>query len=561
MLLELKVSDFAIIDQVHLHFKSGFNIISGETGAGKSILLKSLGLLMGAKARSESVRTGAEQATIEGCFDIADRPDIKKQMEEMGIPVEDDLLIVRRSITQQGKSRIYLNNSLSTLNSLRSLISPMVEVTGRSIPLIEMTGQHENKNLMTKSYHLELLDNYSGAYKIRKEYQEGFNRLREIEEEVEELTQGEQENQQKLDYLVFQKEEIENLDLKENEDQELSEKIKRLKGSRKISDFIQMAESWLSDDEGSVLSRLDRLSHEATDIEKHDSKLGGVFGPLHEIRLQIEDVHYEFQKYVSELGEDEENLDSLEDRLSRIRRLQKKLGGDFESIQSHYEQICDEINRIENRSVLIKELETEREELTDTLMGIAKRLRKRRIEGAKLLSAGVNDELLELNMKGLKFAVKILPIDQFTPTGMDDIEFQTKTSAKDSFRPLAKFASGGELSRILLSLKQVASESQFPRTYLFDEVDTGVSGETAERVGIKLKNIAKGQQVICVTHLPQVAAFGDHHFYIEKQTLKGRAIMSVNELDKERRVDEIARLISGEKITDTSRAHARELLG
>ncbi len=560
MLLELKVSNFAIIDQIHMQFENGFNVISGETGAGKSILIKSLSLLMGAKAKSDVIRKGAPEAVIEGSFDISDRQDILDELQSLGIATDEDLLVVRRVLTQQGKSRVYINNSIATLASLRDLISPLVEVTGRSAPLIEMTGQHDNKNLMSKSYHIDILDNYAGTTKIRNQYLELFELRKEIESQIELLRNDDSDRDSKLDYLNFQKNEIESLEYTAGEEDELIERIKRLKGSHRILDFLNFSQATISDDGDSILYRLDKIIQKSSEIEKFDRDLAELVEPLQQIRLQLEDVGYELQRYGSNYQDDSEDLDGLEDRLSRIRVLQKKLTGSADSISEHYENICGEIDVLENREAKIAELQSELQAIEVKMQNLAKSLRKRRIEGAKLLSSGINDELLDLNMKGLRFAVRILPVDKFLPTGMDDVEFQTKTSQKDDFKPLAKFASGGELSRILLSLKNVASDASTPRTYLFDEVDTGVSGETAQKVGHKLKNIAQGQQVICVTHLPQVAAFSDHHFYIEKQTVEDRAVMNVKTLEDDTKVNEIARLLSGERITKASVAHAKELL-
>lgn len=560
MLLELKVANFAIIENLHISFKDGLNILSGETGAGKSVLLKSLSLLMGAKCSSDSIRTGATQATIEGSFDLINRPDVVKALKDMGIETDEQVLIVRRVLSNEDKSKVYLNGSLSTLNGLRDVVSPLVEITGHSIPLIEMTGQHENRNLMSKAYHLDLLDQYAGTWEKRNMFSEKLERYHSIFSEIKKLEEDVKLKTQRLDFLIYQRDEIANLDLAPGEDLELEVEVKKLKNSSRIGSFVDQAEAALYSDDDSAASRLKAIIKKGQEIAGIDPQIAAKIENLRQAQSLIDESVYELRQYASKIDADPQRLDEVESRLSDLRKLQKKYGSNVDDILRALMEMEIEISNLQNSDVKIDSLKKEATALNKELETLGADLHKRRLKGADLLTDSVNAELLDLNMKGVTFQVGIEKLTTFTSTGMSDVEFQSQTSTKDMKRPLARFASGGELSRILLSLKRVVGSSNQPRTYLFDEVDTGVSGETAEKVGRKLKSIAKGQQVICVTHLPQVAAFGDAHFFIQKSPQRDSVSMIVTELKKKDRVQEIARLISGEKISKTSLAHAEQLL-
>ena len=561
MLLELKVSNFAIIDNVHIPFRQGLNIMSGETGAGKSILLKSLGLLMGEKASAESVRTGSEFAVIEGSFDLSTRPDILERLNEMGIETPDEQMVVRRIVSTTNKSRVYINGALSTLGGLRDVVSPLVMVAGSAIPLIEMTGQHENRNLLSRGYHLDLLDQYGGVWKKRVEFCEGYKRTQELRREIEEIANETRSRAQRLDFLIYQRDEIKALDLRPGEEEEIENETRRLKYSSKLNDFAEQAESILYNDDDSVTSRLHQLLQRAGELRSMDPELATRLEPLAQAKTLINEVSYDLRDYVKSLEADPSRLDQLQSRLSSLRQLQKKYGATAVEILAALEQIEKEIHLLENSDELLADKERELATLQKSLVVIAKEMHTRRTNSAKLLESGVNAELKDLNMKGVTFLVSVEWSEEPSATGQSHVEFMTQSSKADQPRPLTKFASGGELSRILLSMKQVVGAGRFPRTYLFDEVDAGVSGPTAEKVGRKLKRMAEGQQVICVTHLPQVASFGDVHFFIQKGGTAKKGIQTeVIELRKTDRVQEIARLISGEKISKTSLAHAQQLL-
>lgn len=560
MLQELKVRDFAIIENIHLVFKDGLNVLSGETGAGKSVLLKSLALLMGGKASVDMIRTGASQAVIEGSFDISRRSDIIGRMKDLGLDVDDKLLVVRRILSSGDRSRIYLNGSVSTLNTLRDLVAPLIEVTGPAAPLIEMTGQHENRHLMSKHYHLELLDQYAGVWDRRVKYEEMWKERQELRERIEELENLAKTGAQRLDFLVFQRDEIQRLDLSPGEDIELEQNVKRMKNSSRISSFVETAEGALYEQDDSAVSRIKTVLKRGAELAAVDPVLHGKLQGLEQAVRLIDDTVYELRQHMGHMDSDSDSLENLEARLSDLRKLQKKFGPGVDDILRSLIEIETEIGQLQNAESTVAELRARDEALVTEMRKLGQAMHQRRDKGSRLLADSVNAELGDLNMKGVSFEIQVRPLEDLTATGLSDVEFMTRNAPKDPPRALSKAASGGELSRILLSLKRVVGSSDRPRTYLFDEVDTGVSGPTAEKVGRKLRSIGKGQQVICVTHLPQVAASGDVHFFIQKSPGKDSVSMDVRELKSAERTKEIARLISGEKITKTSLAHAEQLL-
>lgn len=566
MLQELRVSNFAIIENVQLAFRPGLNILSGETGAGKSILLKSLGLLMGDKADASAVRSGADQAVIEGSFDLEARPDIKMKLDAMGIDCTDSTMVVRRIVAVGAKARVYINGALSTLSALRDVVSPLVEVAGQTVPLIELTGQHDNRHLLSKSYHLEILDQYAGTTTNRLEFSALIARRKAVDSEILLICKEERNRALRLDFLAFSRDEIRGLELCPGDEVAIETEAKRLKHAKRLMEFASSTQDILDGDDDSVASRLHALVMKAHELKQLDPTLAEKLAPLDQARLILVDVAYEMREYGQNLEADPERLEEIESRLSRLRGLQKKYGPSAIEILEALANTETEIQQLEESDERLQSLEVEARALDEHLAKLAEQLHAKRKEAAKLFAKEVNTELLDLNMKGVEFVIALDRYAEFTSSGATDVEFRTQSSKTDAARPLAKAASGGELSRILLSIKQVVggqsahSTSSSPRTYLFDEVDTGVSGETAEKVGRKLRAIARGQQVICVTHLPQVAAHGDAHFFIQKRTAKDSAAMDVLELTAEKRVIEIARLISGEKVSATSLAHAKQLL-
>lgn len=559
MLVEIKVKNFAIIEELSFDLKSGLNIISGETGSGKSIVLKSLALLMGDKASSDTVRTGAEQAIIEGYFDLSKRKDILKKLNEMSLEGDEDELVARRVISSQGKSKVYLNGHLSTLNNLKEIVAPLVEINGFNPPLIELTGQHESKALLEKAYHLDLLDQVSGCSILRKEFEEKFHLQQTLLDQLEVLKEKNLHKEQRLDFLYFQQKEITEIGVSENFEKEIEENYLKAKNFHSLSAYVSKLEDEIYSGDNSIIDRLQLLVSEGENKFRTDNWMKKL-DMLATARTQLEEFVFDIREWQRDLIENPIDIEKAESRMSQWRKLQKKYGDSSNEILSVLKKINDEIEQLENFDQKTETLEKEIEEIKKWLLKTAETLHKERTKASVILTKKVNEELKDLNMKGVQFGIQIQKLSESNSKGVSDVEFAIQVSKEDKFRPLNKIASGGELSRILLSLKKVTCSSEQPRTYLFDEVDTGVSGETAEKVGAKLKAISTGQQVVCVTHLPQVAVFADSHFVISKIQSGKKVGMQVVRLNSQQQEEEIARLISGTKVTTTSRKHARQLL-
>jgi DNA repair protein RecN (Recombination protein N) len=449
---------------------------------------------------------------------------------------------------------------LNTLGVLRDVVAPLIEVTGHQAPLIEMTGQHENKNLHSKAYHMDILDQSAGLLEKRFQYSEKYDEWKKTLSDILELEQNSKHAAQRLDFLLYQRDEISRLDLSHGEDLEIEAQVKRLKNATRIMSFVDSAESALVTDDDSASTRIKSILRKGQEIANLDPILAEKLMQLDQVQVILDDTFYDIRKHVANLESDPGSLDTLESRLSDIRKLQKKYGPSMDDILKALLEMETEIGRLQTSDTRLEELKKLSTQLHLELKKRAQELHEKRLKSCKDLAKAVNSELVDLNMKGVTFQISVEKLDHLTSLGDSDVEFMIQQSSKDLPRAIGKTASGGELSRILLSLKRVVGSSKWPRTYLFDEVDAGVSGVTAEKVGKKLKSIAKGQQVITVTHLPQVAAAGDVHFFIQKSPQKGSMSMEVVELSNKARVQEIARLISGEKITKTSIAHAQELL-
>lgn len=559
MLLELKVTDFAIIEKVHLNFRPGFNVLTGETGAGKSILLKSLALLMGHKGSGDVVRAGADAAVVEGLFDISQREDVRLKLEELGIDASDGIMVVRRVISGAGKNRIYINGTLNNLATLQSLMMPSPE--DEAIPLVELTGQHENRNLLAKSYHLEILDYFAGSSCEQKKFGQQFQRLQSLSQEICRLEGVERERAKRVDFLSFQKNELAALNMCEGDEANLEDEYKRLKNSSKLLAFAEMAAETLTEGEDAVAKVIQRFLNRTHELEKLDSRISILVKPLADAKNLIEEAAYELRTHASAWERDPERFIEIETQMNRLRQLERKFGPTLSDVLRAKKDIEKELQELGGIDQRISELKMEFNSIKEDLEKRALLLHEVRVKKASDLAKAVNKELEELNMKGARLFVQVVKRHEMTRTGYSEVEFSIQNSIHDHPRAIAKVASGGELSRILLALKNVSGGKELYRTYLFDEVDSGVSGTTAERVGQKLQAMAASQQVICITHLPQVAALAKTHLLIQKSEIsEGGVKVEVIELAHSARVRELARLISGEKITKSGVTHAEVLL-
>lgn len=552
MLLELKVKNFAVIDHLSVNFlKPGLNILTGETGAGKSVLLKSLSLLLGGKATADIIRANQDTAEIEGAFDLSARPDVKKSLLDLDLTNDEDLLVVRRIISKSGKHRVYINGHLSTLNILENLVPT----------LIEITGQHEHHSLKQSFAQVELLDRYAGNEKLMLLYTDKHKTHKELQVKLETLKSSVLNREQRLDFLKFQIEEIEAFKPVPGEDTELAAAYQKARFSARLTQFAQNAHDLLYGENESIHNKLADLIREGEPLTEIDGQLKLVVQNLKEISALAEDSAFSLRDYTKKSAtSDDEDLNAIEERLSDLKKLQRKYGATAEEILAFKLKAKAEHDELLSFEENVKKLESEIALVNKELWALAEKLHSVRKKSAVKLVEGVNSELKALNMKGAEFSIEVLSCDVLNSCGMSEINFTIRPSPQDSFRAISKVASGGELSRIMLALKQVVAMSDLPMTYLFDEVDTGVSGPTAEKVGKKLKSIGRVHQVISITHLPQVAAFADAHFLISKEVAKGFVKSDVKELSQKERVQELGRLISGEKITNTSIAHAKQML-
>jgi DNA repair protein RecN (Recombination protein N) len=563
LLTDLRVQNFALIENLSVEFGSGLNVISGETGSGKSVLLRSLGLLMGEKASLSWVKNPQLPCTVEGVFNLTARKDVSQALDDLGIDCSEGTLIIRRVINQD-KSKIYMNGTIVTLQNLKEIVCPLLDLSSAHVPLIEMTGQHDNKNLLSRSFHLDLLDIFSQNLEAREDFEKLYREFIKLQHELKEAESTAHNNEQRKDYLSFQLQEINEIDPKPSEDQEIEARLKGLKSAERLFEANQFLQFHLLESDEAFVSSLKQFEKLLKGVSLEDLKYP-LFEKLNALKEEATEIAYQFERYSEGYQKDFHLLPELEERLHLLRKLQKKFGPELSHVLAAKEQIEKELLTLDSQRDLIQSLQARLLALKSELAARAAKLHESRVAAQARFSRKVNSELKDLNMKGVQFSVQIERLPELNSFGQTAVEFLIQTSAGRDFQPIAKIASGGELSRILLSIKKIVGQTRFPRTYLFDEVDAGVSGLTAQKVGEKLKAIAKNQQVIIVTHLPQVASFGDHHFVIEKvvstSANKGSSAKTVlRPVKGADRLREIARLLSGEKITTSSLKNAEELL-
>jgi DNA repair protein RecN (Recombination protein N) len=548
MLTDLTIRNIAIIDTLHISFKEGFTVLTGETGAGKSIIIDAVGLIMGGRASADLIRSGEDEAVVEVLFDISSQPDVARQLRDSGF-VCDNELIVKRSISRAGKNRVFINGSMATLALL-------ADTTPR---LINIYGQHESQTLLRPENHLRLLDSYAGLSGQREEFSRLFERFRALQERLAGLDEEEREAERKLDILSYQSDEIARAALQAGEEEELEERRKVLGGAEKLGSVSASAFERLYEGDGAILGQLRRIKIAIAEISAIDHTLDGLAASLENAYLQVEDAAIMLRDYASRIEADPAALLQSDDRLDLIHRLKRKYAPTVEAILAFKQGLDGEIETLRGREQVWHNLEDERERLAYELRMRGSELTTQRTVAAVALSKALAAEVHQLAMKNAVVETVLEPLSEPRATGYERVEFLFSTNPGEPPRPLARIASGGELSRLMLAFKQVLPEGDVP-TLIFDEVDTGIGGATSEMVGQKLKNVAKLQQVLCITHLAQVAVFAGQHLRVEKQVANNRTTTQVVMLADGERTREVARMLAGARITDSAMAHAAEML-
>lgn len=548
MLTDLTIKNVAIINTLQIAFKPGLTVLTGETGAGKSIIIDAVGLIMGGRASAELIRSGEEEAVVEAMFDISDEPEIRQLLIDSGLECENDLLI-KRSISRSGKNRIFINGGMTTLSILSDI----------ACRLINIYGQHESQTLLRPENQLMLLDAFAGTNQMREDFSQAFRRLQSIREKRDSLDEYEREAARKFDLLSFQSQEIEDAQLKPGEDEDLEERRHLLANSEKLCVTSSDAFERLYGGDGAILGQLRRISLAINDIATIDHTLDEVSSSLENAYLQLEDTSISLRDYSSRIESDPTALQSINDRLDLISKLNKKYGPTVNDVLTFKQKIDNDLEFLNLQKMDRNKLELEYSELETALRARGKELTVQRTSAALSLKSALEAEAHQLAMKNAIIEIVIIPLEEPRPNGFERIEFLFSPNPGEIPRPLAKIASGGELSRLMLAIKQVLPEGDV-LTLIFDEVDTGIGGATSELVGRKLKKVADSQQVLCITHLPQVAVFADQQLLVEKLISDGRTATRVIELDQDERTREIARMLAGATVTDSAMKHAAEML-
>jgi DNA repair protein RecN (Recombination protein N) len=564
MLSLLKIKNIALIEELSLEFSHGLNLLTGETGSGKSIIVDSLGALVGDRVSSDLIKEGENSAQIEGLFNLNPNAALHEIFYESGIESEDSDeidVIVRRELSLSGKNRIFVNNQLVTQNVLKRI----------GTFLVDIHGQGEQATLFNPSNHIEILDEYAALQNLRASLSEKYRSLARIEREIESLREDEAQKLQLLDVLQFQVDEIKKINPQVGEDDALNEEKRRLNNVEKLSALSDEAYLLLYENEEATISTLEKAARKITELAEYESSFNEYGESLQTAQAVLEDLAFAVRDFRGSLEFSPERLEEIENRLAEISRLKRKYGGAIETVLDHLQESEARLKNIETfeerKEELKKILAKEREEY----LKIAAEIHDKRTKAARKFEKEVEANLKAVALEKARFEVRIdaptatdLQSDnnkRLTAKGYDQIEFYFSANVGESPKPLAKVASGGEASRLMLILKTTMKSKEAEKSVVFDEIDTGIGGRVAEAVGLKLKELAKTQQVLCVTHQPQVASLADRHFVVEKETVGQKTRIGVKDLDEKQQVEEIARMLTGAQITETARQHAREMLG
>jgi len=566
MLRSLHIENFAIIDRLEVEFGAGLNILTGETGAGKTIVVQALNLVLGDRASSDLIRTGEEKASVTAVFELEHSGVIatpslsrgKQSQEDHGIASSlsgprNDELIIHRVISTSGKGKITINGIPATQQMLK-------EIAER---LVDMSSQHEHQQLLNDATHINIVDQFGGYESLAGSYRDAHNQYINIRDDLVRLRASEKEAKDRLEFMKFQLQELKNANLKIREDEDLEAERSRIRHAVQLEAKMKEAEGMLYESAGSACELLGNVEQSLTSCAQIDPSVAAWKEAVSGASSALTDVAREIKRYTEKLNSDPGRLEEIDDRIHLVKNLKRKHGGSIESCIEKFELLKKEVDEVERSGDVIAEKEKLLSDAKAKRASIAEDLTKKRKDAAAKLSAAVEKETQSLGFKKLQFVVNVaaLPEDEWSFDGAERIEFLISPNVGEMPKPLSRIASGGELSRIMLAVKRALTDrAATAYTSVFDEVDSGIGGATAEVVGKKLFEVAKSRQVICITHLPQIASFGEHHFVVAKKVAKGRTVASVERLSGDRRTEELARMLGGTKITDATREHAKEML-
>ena len=552
MLRTLSVRNFAIIERLDLEFGPGFNVLTGETGAGKSILMDALNLLLGSRAGTEMVRAGADKAVVDAVFDLAESPDVRRIAKDLGFEIEDDQLYLTREITAAGKSTGRIGGRPAAIGQLREI----------GDYLVDLHGQHEHQALLAVPRHLDMLDAWGGRefQSLRAEVAEAFQQAQNLRRDRESLDQDARERAHLLDLYQYQVKEIAEAGLREGEDDELDLEYRRISNAQKLAESAAAAAAAISGgDENGALDGLATAVRGLEDAASLDETLLPILETIRSATYELTEAERDLTRYQDEIEFDPARQQEIEDRLEQIRSLKRKYGDTIEEIVTYAEETAAKLDALTHSEARGANLDREIGKTDKQLRALCARLSARRCTAAKEFEQITRTELRELGMAKTRFEVQITQGEP-TPKGTDRVEFQIGVNPGEPLRPLAKVASGGEISRVTLAIKSAMARQEALPTMVFDEIDIGIGGRTASVIADKMAQLARSAQILCITHLAQIASRGTSHYSIEKRVTGERTTVIVNALTPEQRITEVARMIGGANVTETVLQHAREML-